>query len=189
MNKEISRRSFLKGAAAGVASVAAMSLVGMPVKAAAEEAWDLETEVLVVGGGGTGVSAAAAAAEAGAKVLVLEKSGIIGGTSNLSGGIMQAAGTKYQKEFTKYQDDTPENHAAVWIAEGEGLVDEELVKDLANGAPGHIDWLADVCGVKWTSIYGHCHIPYVSDDIMADRIHVYEGGGAAGSGGIYVQAV
>ena len=189
MSKDISRRSFLKGAAASMASVAAMGLVGAPVLASAEENWDLETDVLVVGGGGTGVSAAAEAAAAGVKVLVLEKSGIVGGTSNLSGGVMQAAGTKYQKEFTKYQDDTPENHAAVWIKEGEGLVDEELVKDLANGAPAHIDWLADTCGLKWTSIYGHCHIPYVEDEIMADRIHVYEGGGASGGGVIYVQAV
>ena len=189
MSKDISRRSFLKGAAASMAGVAAMGLVGAPVLASAEENWDLETDVLVVGGGGTGVSAAAEAAAAGVKVLVLEKSGIVGGTSNLSGGVMQAAGTKYQKEFTKYQDDTPENHAAVWIKEGEGLVDEELVKDLANSAPAHIDWLADTCGLKWTSIYGHCHIPYVEDEIMADRIHVYEGGGASGGGVIYVQAV
>ena len=189
MNKDISRRSFLKGAVASVASVAAMSFVGGSVLAAAEDSWDMETDVLVVGAGGTGVCAAAEAAGAGAKVLVLEKAGIVGGSTNLSGGVMQAAGTKYQKEFTKYQDDTPENHAAVWIKEGEGLVDEDLVKDLANGAPGHIDWLADTCGIKWTSMYGHCHIPYVEDAIMADRIHVYEDGGASGGGVIYVQAV
>ena len=91
MSKDISRRSFLKGAAASMASVAAMGLVGAPVLASAEENWDLETDVLVVGGGGTGVSAAAEAAAAGVKVLVLEKSGIVGGTSNLSGGVMQAA--------------------------------------------------------------------------------------------------
>lgn len=189
MNKNVSRRTFLKGAAAGVAGVAAMGLVGAPVLAEAEEPWDIETEVLVIGAGGAGVSAAAEAAAAGAKVLVLEKSGIMGGTTNLSGGVMQAAGTSYQKEFTPYQDDTPEKHAALWIKAGEGTVDEALVTDLAKGAPEHIAWLADTCGIKWTSIYGHCHIPYVPDELMADRIHVYEGGGAAGSGGIYVKAV
>ena len=189
MNRSISRRSFLKGAAAGAAGVAAMGLTGLPVLAEAAESWDVETDVLVVGAGGAGVSAAAEAALAGAKVLVLEKAGIMGGTTNLSGGVMQAAGTQYQKEFTDYQDDTPEKHAELWIKAGEGLVDEDLVKDLAAGAPGHIAWLADTCGIKWTSIYGHTHIPYVPDELMADRIHVYEGGGAAGSGGIYVQAV
>ena len=189
MAKNVSRRSFLKGAAAGVAGVAAMGLIGAPVLAEADESWDIETEVLVVGAGGAGVSAAAEASAAGAKVLVLEKAGIMGGTTNLSGGVMQAAGTKYQKEFSTFQDDTPEKHAELWIKAGEGMVDEELVKDLAQGAPGHIDWLADTCGIKWTSIYGHCHIPYVDDSLYADRIHVYEGGGASGSGGIYVRAV
>jgi fumarate reductase flavoprotein subunit len=188
MSKNLSRRTFLKGAAASVAGVAALGLTGLPAIAEGES-WDVETDVLVVGAGGAGVSAAAEAALAGAKVLVLEKGGIIGGTTNFSGGVMQAAGTKYQKEFTTYQDDTPEKHAALWIKSGEGTVDEALVTDLANGAPGHIDWLADVCGIKWTSIYGHCHIPYVEDELMADRIHVYEGGGGIGSGGIYVQAV
>ncbi len=187
--KDVSRRSFLKGAAAGALGVCAAGVLGMPKLASAEDAWDVQTDVLVVGAGGAGVSAAAEAAAAGAKVLILEKAGIAGGTTNLSGGVMQAAGTRYQKEFTKYQDDTPEKHAKLWIKAGEGLVDEELVTDLANGAPECIDWLADTCGIKWTSLYGHCHIPYVEDELMADRIHVYEGGGASGSGGIFVQAV
>ena len=190
MNRNVSRRDFLKGAAAGALGVAAASVVGLPQVAAAEEqSWDVETDVLVVGAGGAGVSAAAEAAAAGAKVLIYEKAGVAGGTTNFSGGVMQAAGTKYQKEFSSYQDDTPDKHAELWIKAGEGQVNEELVRDLAAGAPGHIDWLADTCGIKWTSLYGHCHIPYVDDSLMADRIHVYEGGGAAGSGSIYVQAV
>ena len=185
--KNVSRRDFLKGAAASALGVAAMGIV--PVNTVAEEAWDVETDVLVVGAGGAGVCAAAEAAAAGAKVLIYEKAGIAGGTTNLSGGVMQAAGTRFQKEFTKYQDDTPEKHAALWIKAGENYVDEELVTDLAKGAPEHIHWLADTCGIKWTSLYGHTHIPYVEDELFADRIHVYEGGGAAGSGSIYVQAV
>ena len=173
MGNKFSRRNFLKGAAAGVAGVAAMGLIGAPVLAEETESWDIETEVLVVGAGGAGVSAAAEASAAGAKVLVLEKAGIMGGTTNLSGGVMQAAGTKYQKEFTSYQDDTPEKHAALWIKAGEGLVDEDLVNDLAKGAPEHIDWLADTCGIKWTSIYGHCHIPYVDNELFEiGRAHV-----------------
>ena len=75
------------------------------------------------------------------------------------------------------------------MTEGEGQLDEALVKDLAMGAPEDIEWLASTCGLKWTSVYGHCHVPYVKDEVLADRIHVYEGGGASGSGGIYVQAV
>ncbi len=192
-SKQISRRDFLKGTAASAATIAAAGLLG--TSAFAEEGtaeqvnWDREYDVIIAGAGGTGVSAAAAAKEAGASVIVFEKAGIIGGTTNYSGGVMQAAGTKYQKEFTSFQDDTPETHAAEWIAEGEGHLDEDLVKDLANGAPECIDWLADTCGIEWTSVYGHCHVPYVDNALMADRIHVYKDGGASGSGGIYVQAV
>ena len=193
-NKNISRRDFLKGSVASAATLAAASLMGGSVLAEQSEgeelSWDREYDVIIAGAGGTGVSAAAAAMEAGAgSVIVFEKAGLIGGTTNYSGGVMQAAGTKYQKEFSDFQDDTPEKHAAEWIAEGEGMLDEELVTDLANGAPDCIDWLADTCGIEWVGVYGHCHVPYVSEDLMADRIHVYKDGGGAGSGGIYVQAV
>ncbi len=187
MGKELSRRSFLKNAAAGAAGLAALSVFNLPVTAEAEK-WDMEVDVAIVGAGGTGVSAAAAASEAGASVLILEKAGIPGGTTNFSGGVMQAAGTKVQKETSEFQDDTPEKHAALWIKAGEGLVDEELVRELAEGAPTHIEWLTGL-GLKFTSVYGHCHIPYVDDSLYADRIHVYEGGGGTGSGTILVQTV
>ncbi len=189
--KNISRRDFLKGSAASAVTLAAASLLGGAAMAEEESAgFDREYDVIIAGAGGTGVSAAAAAMEAGAgKVIVFEKAGIIGGTTNFSGGVMQAAGTRFQKEFSDYQDDTPEKHAAEWLAEGEGMLDEALVTDLANGAPDCIDWLADTCGIEWVGVYGHCHVPYVSEDLMADRIHYYKDGGASGSGGIYVQAV
>ncbi len=197
--KNISRRDFLKGGAAGAAAVMATSLMGASIfaeEAATEGAesastgsWDTEYDVVVAGAGGTGVCAAAAAAEAGATVMMIEKSGVVGGTTTYSGGVMQAAGTEYQKEFSDFQDDTPDKHAAEWLAEGEGMLDENLVKDLANGAPECITWLAEKCGIKWNSVYGHCHVPYVDDELMADRIHVYEGGGASGQGGVYVQGV
>lgn len=187
MSRDISRRNFLKGAAAGAVGVAALGVFNLPVMAE-EVSWDQEADVVIVGSGGTGVAAAAAAAEQGASALILEKAGIAGGTTNFSGGVMQAAGTQAQKELTPYQDDTPEKHAQLWIKAGEGLVDEELVRDLAAGAPGHIEWLTGM-GLKFTSIYGHCHIPYVDESLMADRIHVYEGGGASGQGTLLVQTV
>ncbi len=197
-NKRISRRDFLKGGAAGAATVMVSSLIGGSVFA--EEAvtegasetnasWDAEYDVVVAGAGGTGVCAAASAAEAGASVLMIEKAGLVGGTTTYSGGVMQAAGTSIQKETSDYQDDTPETHAQEWLAEGEGMLDEDLVKDLANGAPDCITWLEENCGIVWSYVYGHCHVPYVDDSLMADRIHVYEGGGASGQGGVYVQGV
>ena len=54
--------------------------------------FDDEYDVIVVGAGGAGLSAAATAAENDASVLAIEKQGIPGGTTSLSGGVMQAAG-------------------------------------------------------------------------------------------------
>jgi flavin-dependent dehydrogenase len=48
----------------------------------------LEVDVLVCGGGMSGLACAAFAAEAGAKTLVVEKQGTIGGSSSLSAGML-----------------------------------------------------------------------------------------------------
>jgi len=50
------------------------------------EKWDLETEVLVVGTGGAGLTAAILAHDNGAKVMVIERSDRVGGTTAVSGG-------------------------------------------------------------------------------------------------------
>lgn len=150
--------------------------------------FDDSFDVIVVGGGGAGLAAAAQASSDGLSVLVCEKAGIVGGSTSYSGGVMQAAGTTYQKKLSDYPDDTPTKHAQYWLAAGEETVDEKLVTDLANGAPHNIDWLAEL-GVNWTTLYGNCHIPYISDDLFADRIHVYQGGGMSGNGTVLVEAM
>jgi urocanate reductase len=187
----ISRKDFIKGAAAGAVGVATMGVLGGCTNTAVaveEMSFDKEADVVIVGAGGAGVAAALEAASAGASVLILEKAGIAGGTTNYSGGVMQASATEAQKAYTAYQNDTPENHFQLWSKAGEGYVDDELVKDLAYGAPEHIEWLTGL-GLKFTSVYGHTHIPYVDEALFADRIHVYEGGGAAGAGNILVMAM
>lgn len=48
----------------------------------------LEVDTLVCGGGMSGMACAAFAAQAGAKVLVVEKQAQVGGSSNLSAGML-----------------------------------------------------------------------------------------------------
>lgn len=48
--------------------------------------WDLETDVLVMGSGGSGLTAAIVAHDEGCRVIVIEKSGKVGGTTAISGG-------------------------------------------------------------------------------------------------------
>ncbi|CCI85664.1 flavoprotein [Lactobacillus pasteurii DSM 23907 = CRBIP 24.76] len=142
--------------------------------------YDSEYDIVVVGSGGAGLAAAATAAENGASVLVIEKQGIAGGTTNYSGGVIQAAGDKWQKEFTQYQTDTAENHEAEYLKAGENRLDKELVHDFTQNSAKNLEWLAQM-GIKWVDVYGHTEIPYAKEN-FADRIHVYEGGGAAGNG-------
>ncbi len=187
----ISRRDFIKGAAVGAAGIATMGAFTACASGndSAAVSWARNIDVLIVGSGAAGLSAAYEAAAAGSSVLILEKADVAGGTSNASGGVMQAAGTAAQKELTPFKDDTPEKHAQLWIAEGEGFIDEALVRDMANGAPTHIDWVINTLGLKVASVYGHCQVPYVDSSLFADRIHVYDGGGVGGDGVLLIQAM
>lgn len=106
---EVSRRSFLAGAAAsGFAGFAAPvfaaptpSLLRTPSK------WDLTTDVVVAGSGIAGMCAATAAVDNGAKVIVFEKGKYYGGAAIINGGIMALqGGTKWQREHGV--TDTPE---------------------------------------------------------------------------------
>lgn len=79
----VSRRDWLVGA--GLAAGAALVPAG--AQAAASAAWDHETDILCVGSGAAGCSAAVTAASAGAKVMLVEKMPILGGTTGKSGGV------------------------------------------------------------------------------------------------------
>ena len=94
MKKNISRRSFLKGAAIGAAGLT-MAGAGLKVNQARAEdeiAWDAEYDVVVLGYGGAGANAAVAAYENGAKVLLAEKApeGAEGGNTAVSGQFVMA---------------------------------------------------------------------------------------------------
>ena len=89
----MTRRSFLKGAAAGALGLASMGIVApvAPAKAEGETKWDAEYDVLVVGYGAAGANAAIVAADKGAKVLLTEKcpEGQEGGNTKYSGQGLQ----------------------------------------------------------------------------------------------------
>ena len=104
MSKNISRRSFLKGAAAGALGLSTTAMLG--ASAFAEEQaednvvnWSDAADLVIVGGGGAGFSAAIEAARAGSSVLILEKSGLCGGDTLLSGGMIMVGGTQLQKDM------------------------------------------------------------------------------------------
>ena len=61
--------------------------------------WDVETDVVVVGGGNSGLPAAIEAHNAGSKVILLENNDFLGGLMRGSGGFMFFCETHVQKKL------------------------------------------------------------------------------------------
>ncbi len=98
--------------------------------------------VIVIGGGGSGLAAAVAAAEAGARVLLLEKAGNLGGTTALAIGSFSASRTAYQDRAGV--EDCPEWHfedMSKFQSEFETRCDLELRRFLTREAGKSLGWL------------------------------------------------
>lgn len=136
------------------------------------ESWDQEVDVIVCGGGGSGLTAAYAAIEAGANTLVLEKGSACGGTTATAEGAIQAAGTPWQKELTDFANDTADDLYNFWLVNGEGLVEEDLIRSMADNAADNLEWMADNFNITFTRIFGALPTPYLPEEYQADRIHI-----------------
>lgn len=128
----ISKRDLLK---AGGALTLAM-LTGTARRAFAQQQWD----VIVVGGGTAGMPTAIFAAERGARVLVVEKAPILGGTLDRSTGQIAAAGSVFQKE--KGIKDSPDAHYEDIMRINGNTSDPALCRMLVDNAADTINWLA-----------------------------------------------
>jgi flavocytochrome c len=187
---KFTRRGFLtKGLGAGAAFVAGATLLngcaedgedgkdgGDAESGTAQISWDLSFDVIVVGGGGAALTAAIEAKNAGASVVLLEKHDKLGGATGYSGGVIQASDTSYQDDFG-ITGDTPQKHYDYWIQAGESSVNEDLVKVLADNSGAAAEWLRSI-GTVVEKIYAVDPIPYISQDLMLERLHVVEGWGA-----------
>ena len=100
MNMELTRRSFLVGAAAlggtlGLGTLASCS--SGEAKPQDNGTWDKEADLVVVGGG-TGQAAAIAGAAAGMSVILIEARDMVGGAMAYSGGNAWLANTSFSQE-------------------------------------------------------------------------------------------
>lgn len=134
MAKRISKRAFLQSAGA---AAAAASMASNTVLAAVGDSYDL----IVVGGGNAGLPAAIFAAARGARVLIVEAAGVVGGTLFLSTGQMSAAGTKLQA--SKGIKDTAKSHYDDVMRISTNTADPVLVKLAVDNAAHAFDWLTD----------------------------------------------
>ena len=133
VKRDVSRRRFLSifGAATAGLSLSAR------LKAASPGKWDL----IVVGGGNAGLPAAIFAARRGARVLIVDAAGILGGTLHVSSGQMSAAGTKLQA--SKGIKDSPQSHYDDIMRISKGTADPDMVRLAVFNAAETFDWLMD----------------------------------------------
>jgi succinate dehydrogenase/fumarate reductase flavoprotein subunit len=96
-------------------------------------------DVLVIGAGTSGIPCALAAHAAGARVIVVDKAPVIGGTLHVSGGHMSAAGTRRQR--SRGIEDSPEAHQADIKRINHGTARADIVDLAVRLAPATIDWL------------------------------------------------
>jgi 3-oxo-5alpha-steroid 4-dehydrogenase len=123
------------------------------VNAAEITAWDIETDVAVIGFGMAGSCAALEAARAGARVTIFEAAGGSGGAAGLSGGEMYiggSGGSKIQKDhgFT----DTTEDFEAYLTMAGGPDPDKAKIALYAREAVNHFEWLQEQ-GVPYKGTY------------------------------------
>jgi 3-oxo-5alpha-steroid 4-dehydrogenase len=113
-----------------------------PTPASEVSAWDMETDVAIIGFGATGACAAIEAADAGAKVMLFERNSGSGGASGLSGGEIYlggGGGTEIQRA-AGFEDST-EDFAAYLKMAGGPCVDEAKCDLYATEAFSHFAWL------------------------------------------------
>ena len=113
-----------------------------------QELEELSADVVVVGGGMAGMVSAVRAAQEGAKVILVERSGILGGAARYAMGWISGAGFRIQKELGV--EDSPELFYSdiIGFADGEENVNVDLAKYYAYNSGPAIDWLQDV-GVEF----------------------------------------
>ena len=126
------------------------ALKALPVAAKTTDYDVTEADVIIVGAGGAGLTAAKAAADQGASVIVIEKSGVIGGNSLCSQMGINAADSKVQEALgmafatTELLTETQMK----WGGRA-NLVDAYV----ANSGKA-VDWFADTLGVEFTGKTG-----------------------------------
>lgn len=112
--------------------------------------WDLETDVLVIGTGGAGLTAALAANAAGAKVAIIEKTNLVGGTTAVSGGVLWVPCNHHMPAV-----DIPDSRSeAVSYARrlADGRSDEQLLELYIDTAPVMLRFIEDTTPLSFTAL-------------------------------------
>lgn len=108
--------------------------------------WDLSYDVVVVGGGFACLAAAHRAAQLGANTVIIEKMPMIGGNSQINGGVYAAYTSKIAgrlQEKLHLKPDTAKKHIEDTLVGGDFMGDIKLVKNFVYGSPFYLNMMID----------------------------------------------
>jgi len=109
-----------------------------------------EADIIIVGAGGAGLTAAKAASDKGASVIILEKSGVIGGNSLCSQMGINAADSKVQEGLgMEFATSELLKEAQMQWGGRENLVDAYV-----ENSGKAVDWFADELGIEFSGRTG-----------------------------------
>lgn len=152
----------LKECADQAGALEALELADEPAKPEVQPTYD--TDVCVIGAGGSGLASAIAAVQAGANVIVLEKCGITGGSTNVSEGALNAVDPERQGK--QGIEDSVETFYETTMKGGHDKGTPELVHYLTDNALESVHWLEslgvefkDECGSATGSLGERSHYP------------------------------
>ena len=112
------------------------------------EQWDLEVDVVVLGSGGAGLVAALAAHDHGADgVVIIEKSGMVGGTTAMSGGMLWIPMNHHSAEAGV--EDSADDVVAYLDACAPERLDADALSGFLESGPEMIRFLADKTPVRF----------------------------------------
>jgi len=110
------------------------------------ENWDESFDVVVVGGGFAGLAAAHTASTNGATTLLIDKMPVLGGNSQINGGVWASYTSSLADDLYKklnLEPDTADKHIEDTIAGGDFLGNRELVENFVYGSPVFLDLMLE----------------------------------------------
>jgi fumarate reductase flavoprotein subunit len=105
----------------------------------------VDYDVIIVGGGGAGMSAAIEARLAGARVMIIEADGKLGGATALSGGVFFAAGTSVQR--ARGIEDSADAMFDYVMTINQWRVKPDIMRFIADNSATSLDWLIELGAV------------------------------------------
>ena len=134
----------------------------------------LVTDVAIIGAGPAGLAASVQAAEEGAKVMVFDKAGVVGGAANMGMGPL-GIGTKQQQ--AQMVDIDVERAFNMFMEYTHWRVDANLVKKYFESSAGTIEWLEEM-GVEFAGAYKYFPKSEATWHIVAVNGGIGRNGGA-----------